>query len=94
VRFTSEIFVFLISFSSLLSSDDTPCDVCVLAGPQFAKACISYTYESCSRCLETDDICLYDGVLPSQERLVALKKLSEGLDRLTSAFKAMAGHSQ
>jgi hypothetical protein len=94
VRFTSEIFVFLIPFPSLLSVDDTPCDVCILAGPKFAKACTSYSYESCPRCLETDDICFYNGVLPSEERVEALKELSEELDRLTSAFEAMAGDCQ
>jgi hypothetical protein len=94
VRFTSEIFVFLIPFSSLLSTDDTPCDVCMLAGPQFAKACTSYSFESCSRCLETGDICFYDGVLPTEERVEFLQKLTKELDSLTSALQAMVGHCQ
>ena len=94
MRFTSEIFGFLIPFSSQLSGDDTPCDVCILAGRKFAKACTSNSYKSCSRCLETDNICFYNGVLPSEERVEALKELSEELDRLTSAFDAMVGHCQ
>jgi hypothetical protein len=89
VRFTSEIFVFLIPFSSELSKADTPCDVCILAGREVAKGCTSIFYESCSRCLERDDICFYDGVLPSEEEVEALKELLEEMNQLTAAFSQL-----
>jgi hypothetical protein len=88
VRFTSEIFVFLIPFSSVLSKDDTPCDVCILLGPAIAKACTSYSYKSCSRCVETNDMCFYDGVLPAEERVEALEEILQELQRLSRALKA------